>query len=193
MKRPCLILIAVTCGLAAVAQTDTTVQTTNLPSAASTNAPVEQEINIDSEHGEFDAKTGWVIYTGHVRLDHPTMKLTCEWLTGNHPNTNDPTQHIIAQTNVVADLIGDQGKKWHITGIQAVYYKSVRGTVTNETVTLTGDPKAVASSVDMIIKGQPLVFDMVAKKYSGDKFEQEIPTPNSGAAKTNHGSPFGLP
>ena len=192
MKRPCLILMAAACGLAATAQTNTNVQTAKSP-AAVINAPVEETINIDSDHGEFDAKTGWLIYTSNVRLDHPAMKLTCEWLTGNKPNTNDPAQHIIARTNVVVDLVADQGKTWHVTGIQAIYDKSVRGTVTNQTVTITGDPKAVATTADMIVKGQPLIYDMIAKKYTGEHYETTYITTNSGAGKTNHGSPFGLP
>jgi lipopolysaccharide export system protein LptA len=199
MKRLYLLLTAAACGFAAVAETNTTIQTANRPAAA-TNAPVEEEVSIDSEKGEFDAKTGWVIYTAHVKLDHPTMKLTCEWLTGNKPSTNDPAQHIIARTNVVADLVADQGKNWHVTGIQAIYDKSVRGTVTNETVTIYGDPRAVATSADTIIKGQPLVYDLVAKKYWGTNFDTKFIIPNrsvnatnSAAGKTNHGSAFLLP
>ena len=178
MNRLCLIftalLIAAPRGWAAPAQT---------------NASVQEKIVINSDRGQFDGKTGWVIYTDHVRVDHPVMKLTCDWLTGNAPQTNDPDRHIFARTNVVIDLIGDQGKKWHITCNQAIYYYHRQDAVTNETVTLSGN--AVAKSDQDTVSGEPLIYDMIAKNYYAlTNFQmQHIMTanaPNSAGAKTNH-------
>ena len=41
-------------------------------------------------------------------VDDPEMKLTCEWLVADLPQTGGRVDHIVAETNVVIDCDGRQ-------------------------------------------------------------------------------------
>ena len=111
-----------------------------------TNAPVpkpqppRQPTRIESESVDFDLTAHRAIYHGHVRVDDPEMKLNCEWLTADLPQEGGRINHIVAETNVVTDFTDEKGQTMHATGDKAVYVYDVQNGVTNETVTLTGNP-----------------------------------------------------
>jgi lipopolysaccharide transport protein LptA len=112
-----------------------------------TNAPVpkpqppRQPTRIESDSVDFDLTAHRAIYHGHVRVDDPEMKLNCEWLTADLPQEGGRINHIVAETNVVADLTNEKGQTMHATGDKAVYVYEVQNGATNETVTLTGNPE----------------------------------------------------
>jgi lipopolysaccharide transport protein LptA len=111
-----------------------------------TNAPVpkpqppRQPTRIESDSVDFDLTARKAIYRGHVRVDDPEMKLNCEWLTADLPQEGGRINHIVAETNVVTDFTDEKGQTMHATGDKAVYVYEVQNGVTNETVTLTGNP-----------------------------------------------------
>jgi lipopolysaccharide transport protein LptA len=144
MKRFSFIVIAVWCSLMVHAQTDATAQsspasaTTNSPAASSpTRAPTQ----IYSDSWDFDKTARQAVYHGHVRVDDPQMKLTCAQLTTDLPESGGRPTHIVAETNVVIDFTDDKGQTNHATSDKAVYHYNVQNGVTNETVTLTGNPQ----------------------------------------------------
>jgi lipopolysaccharide export system protein LptA len=159
---------------------------------AQTNAPGER-IHIHSDHGSFDAVKYRTIYVGHVRADHPEMKLTSAWLAADLPHNKNPDRHMIATTNVVIDLLGKQGKttngaaglmddqnqKWHVTGDQAVYDYHLQGSETNETVTISGH--AIAQSEKVTATGEPLVYNLVTREFIGTNYDTTF---NSNAFNT---------
>ncbi len=181
MKCFCLILLLAAGALAARAQT---------------NAP-DVFIRIHSDSGTYDFIHRRPVYLGHVRVNHPSMKLTCDWLAADLPNTNRPDTFILAKTNVVIDLIGgkgrttngtpgmtdDQGQNWHVTSDQAVYLKHLQGAVTNETVTASGH--AIAKSDKMTITGEPLVYDLVTKQFSSTDYDTVYKSNAFAPAKAN--------
>ena len=75
-------------------------------------------------------------------MDDPEIKLHCEWLVADLPQTGGASTNIVAETNVVIDATDDKGQKMHATGDKAVYVYAVENGVTNEMVTLTGHAKA---------------------------------------------------
>lgn len=184
MKRFCLILML------AVGR---------LTGSAQTHAPeVLTVIHSDSFAGSL--LSHHTLYTGHVRVDHPGMKLTCEWATTDSPTTNSPDTIIVARTNVVIDLAGKTGtntngaagmtgvgnQSWHVTSDQAVYTNHPAGTVTNETLTISGH--AIAKSEKETITGEPLIYDLVTKQFSGSNYEMVVSgaaLPPAPQAKTN--------
>ncbi|MGA3285689.1 MAG: LptA/OstA family protein [Verrucomicrobiota bacterium] len=137
------------------AQTNTTVVVVNatnaavkvsMPAATNTTQvvlpPKPRPLTlISSESWDFDMNNHKVIYRGHVRVDDPAMKLTCEWLTADLPDSGERMTNIVAETNVVIDFTDDKGQTMHATGEEAVYAYDVQNGVTNETVTLTGQPE----------------------------------------------------
>jgi lipopolysaccharide export system protein LptA len=131
MKRHCLIVIAVLCGLIVHAQTNTSGK---LPAPRS-------QTRITAGSGDFDLAGHEAIYRGHVRVDDPQMKLTCEKLVADLPEAGGHPKHIVAETNVVIDFTDEKGQTNHATGDKAVYIYSEQDGVTNETVTLTGNPQ----------------------------------------------------
>jgi hypothetical protein len=138
-----------------------------------------------------------------VRLVHPEMKLTSEWLAGDAHRDNNPDRHIVARTNVVIDLdaamgkttnaaagpAGNQDQKWHVTSDQAVYDYHVQANLTNAIVTISGH--AIATNDTFIATGEPLIYDLVTRQFSGSNYETKIriKAPEAGGtnapAKTN--------
>ena len=69
------------------------------------------------------------------------MKLTCALLVADLPQSGGRLNHIVAETNVVIDAKDDEGQPIHATSDKTVYDYNVQNGVTNETVTLTGNPQ----------------------------------------------------
>jgi lipopolysaccharide export system protein LptA len=135
MKRYSLVVIAVGCSLMIRAQTNT-------PGTPSTPRGLT---HITAQSGDFDLAgqdaSYRAVYRGHVRVDDPQMKLTCEQLVADVPQASGRPNRIVAETNVVIDFTDEKGQTNHATGDKAVYVYSESGGVTNETITLTGNPQ----------------------------------------------------
>ena len=62
------------------------------------------------------------LFRGHVRIEHPQMKWTCEEITMlTPPSLGKAGRIIIAEPAVVFDVTDDQGRTFHGTGDKAVY------------------------------------------------------------------------
>jgi len=114
--------------------------TTNAP-PPKPSPPVTTQIS--SESWDYDNMTRQAVYHGDVRVDSPQMKLTCTQLTVNLPPTGGRINHIVAETNVVIDATDEKGATNYVTCDKAVYDYNVQGSVTNDTITLTGNPQIV--------------------------------------------------
>jgi lipopolysaccharide transport protein LptA len=127
--------------------------TTNAPTPPPT--PPRAPTKIDSDSADFDLNGRRAIYNGNVRVDSPQMKLTCAQLTVDLPPEGGRINHIVAETNVVIDATDDKGATNHVTSAKAVYDYNVQGSVTNETITLTGSPQIVntqgTNTADVIV------------------------------------------
>jgi lipopolysaccharide transport protein LptA len=124
----------------------TLITTAGISATAQTNAmlPMPRDpTRIVSDSADFDMAGHKAVYHGHVRVDDPQMKLTCAQLVVDLPPAGGRVSHIVAETNVVIDLVDEKGQTNHATSGNAVYDYNVRGAVTNETVTLTGNPQIV--------------------------------------------------
>ena len=197
MKRFSLIVIAGLCGWMVQAQTDTTAQsspagvTTN-PPAATPPPPAPTQIYICSDNSaDFDLNRHQAIFRGHVRVDDPEMKLTCDQLTADVPQAGGRPNHIVAETNVVIDFTDTKGQTNHATGDKAVYIYNVQNGVTNKTVTLTGNPQM--ENTQGTQAGDVIILDLANNKIHFDNphmiFRQNLNGPsadtNSPPAKTN--------
>ena len=103
------------------------------------------DTKIQADHGEYDFVGRTVVYTGHVHIDNPDMRLYCAKITSYSPAGSGHPDRIVAEcntveTNVVIDMLDDQGETNHVTGHLAVYEYHIVNGATNETVTVTGDP-----------------------------------------------------
>jgi len=162
MKLFSLIIIAGWCSLTVHAQTNATAQSS--PASATTNSPdatrpPRAPKRIDSDSADFDLSGHQAIYRGHVRVDDPQMKLTCAQLTTDLPQAGERPNHIVAETNVVIDFTDDKGQTNHATGDKAVYIYNVQNGVTNETVTLTGNPQPQVENAQGTQTGDVIVWD----------------------------------
>ncbi len=150
MKFFCLIAI-VFCGL-------------NL--RAQTNAP-DAWTRIDSDSAIFDRDGHKATYRGHVFVrDNQGMRLHCEWLVVDLPQAGGRVSHTVAETNVVIDSVDEKGQTNHATGDFAVYDYAVQNSVTNETVTLTGNPQVTTQATNSMIAqgGDKIIFDRITGK-----------------------------
>ena len=126
---------------------------TNTPVKAPPRAPTE----INSDGAEFDLNARQAVYHGHVVVVDPQMKLQCERLVVFIPQPGERLNRIEAQTNVVIDFSDNHGATARATGSLAVYRYLVGNGATNETVTLTGDPKV--ESVQGTLTGDQIIWD----------------------------------
>jgi lipopolysaccharide transport protein LptA len=170
MKYFCLIVMAVLCGGMAHAQTNATEQsspantTANAPDAT---PPPRPPTRIDSDKSaDFDLNGHQAIYRGHVRVNDPEMKLTCEQLTADVPEAGEHPNRIVAETNVVIDFTDTKGQTNHATGDKAVYIYKVENGVTNETVTLTGNPQM--ENAQGTQAGDVIIWDRASNKLHFD-------------------------
>ena len=136
--------------------------TTNAPAPKPQPRP-ETLIEADGP-ADFDLAGRRVIYHDNVRVDDPEMKLRCEWLAADLPQTGGRVTNIIAETNVVIDATDDKGQKMHATGDQAVYAYNVQDGVTNETVTLTGNARM--EDAQGWLTGNSIIWDRARNRLS---------------------------
>jgi len=137
----------VTAGMTVRAQPDTNV-VSKMP-----RTPTQ----IDSASGFFDGNGHKAVYCGNVRVSDPEMKLTCAWLVVDLPQSGGRVSHIVAQTNVVIDATDSKGQTMHATSDKAIYSFQVKDSVTNETVTLTGNAKV--ENAQGWLTGEPIVWN----------------------------------
>jgi lipopolysaccharide transport protein LptA len=148
MKTFCLIaMMAVTTGTAARAQSNTN----------AAPQPPRVPTRIDSDSVDFDMNGRTAVYRGNVRVTDPEMKLTCAWLVADLPQSGGRVNHIVAETNVVIDATDTKGQAIHATSDKAVYDFQVKDSVTNETVTLTGN--AEVENAQGWLTGEPVIWD----------------------------------
>jgi len=154
MKRFCLIVLAAGSSLLAQAQTNTT---GTLPTARGPTL-------ISSASADFDLAGHEAVYHGHVRVDDPQMKLASEQLIADVPQEGGHVNHIVAETNVVIDFTDNKGQTNHATSDKAVYIYQEQGGVTNETVTLTGNPQI--ENAKGTLTGDVIVWDRLNNHMS---------------------------
>ena len=149
MKCHSLVVIAVLGGLMVHAQTNT---------PGTPLAPRAPTL-IYADSADFDLNGHQAIYHRHVRVDDPQMKLTCEQLVADMPQTGGRPNRIVAETNVVIDFTDTKGQTNHATGDKAVYVYSEQGGVTNETVTLTGSPQPQVENAQGVQAGDVMIWN----------------------------------
>lgn len=93
------------------------------------------EIDIKADSFDYDQKSGVALYSGKVFVSDPQMQLRCETMRVVLPAGGGKIDTIVAEQDVVIDLVDPKGQKSHATGGKAVYLSQT------DTVELTGDPK----------------------------------------------------
>jgi hypothetical protein len=179
------------------------------PAWAQTNAPagkpVEQDLDINSDSGYFDGITNQMVYLGHVFVTYNVKdRLNCERLTVDIPANHGNPTNIVAETNVVVDVLDEKGGTNHITAGKAVYsyqllnpatnvVKSVTNIVYAVLITFTGgNPRPKLERPDAIISDDVIIIDVLKRGVSwpGPHLEMQFKQISS-PGKTNN-SPFGL-
>jgi lipopolysaccharide transport protein LptA len=148
-------------------------------SIATTNS-APQVTHIDSDRADFDLNARTATYLGNVRVTDSQMKLTCQWLVADLPQSGH-INHIVAETNVVIDVL-QNGQMTHATGDKAVYDYNVQNGVTNEIVTLTGNPEVTSPQMHML--ADVITWDRIHNTFSAQNQRGTIEN-FSGAENTN--------
>lgn len=160
---------------------------------AQTNAIPLNWLVITSRTGAFDANARAAVYDGDVLVKDPQMKLRCQWMKATMPLSGGRINHIVCKTNVVIDYTDQKGQTNHITSDQAVYDYNVQDSVTNETITFTGNPRL--ENAQMISTGDPIVWNRQtgAVDVTGEKMIIKgdlgaVPGRTNGAVKPKTGA-----
>jgi hypothetical protein len=152
---------------------------TNAPAAQ----PAEREVHISADSFHFDGITNQLVYIGHVVvLDPPKARLECERLTVFLPADRGNPTNIVAETNVIVDMVDEHGTN-HITAPKAVYtyqllnpmtniVKSATNVVygtTNEVVTFSTfageEPWPRLVSPKMAVDADPIIFYVTKRVF----------------------------
>jgi len=106
------------------------------------------------------------LFRGHVRIEHPQMKWTCELITMlSLPELGKAGRLVIAEPAVVFDVRDDQGRSFHGTGDKAVYTHRVTTALTNDIMELTGNP-AMLAATNMVGRNKRIVLDLASHKVA---------------------------
>lgn len=160
-----IVLIALTGVLPLRAQTNAAVSETATNKAKIPAQPPRGPTLIDSDSADFDMAGHKAVYRGNVRVNNPQMKLTCVLLTADLPQNGGRINHIVAETNVVIDFTDTKGQTSHATSEKAVYDYRVQNGMTNETVTLTGNPKPKVTDAQGTQEGDVITWDRANGGY----------------------------
>jgi lipopolysaccharide export system protein LptA len=146
--------------LRAQTNTETKISVTATNKAKAAPAAPRAPTQIYSDSFVYDPKNArTATYIGHVRVDDPQMKLTCARLIVDLPQPGGRINRIVAETNVVIDSVDDKGQTNLATSDKAVYDYSVQNGVTNETVTLTGNPQPQMENAQGTQAADAIVWD----------------------------------
>jgi lipopolysaccharide transport protein LptA len=99
------------------------------------------------------------LFRGNVRLDHPRMQWTCGQVTALAPPGAGRISRLVAEQAVAFAITDDKGQQTHGTGDKAVYTYGVSGTVTNETMVLTGTP-ALLTATNFMGRNNVFILDL---------------------------------
>lgn len=124
------------------------------------------------------------LFQGGVRIEHPRMKWTCDQLSmTSPPELGKDGRRMIAEPEVVFDMLDEQGTPFHGTGKKAVYTRRLAASLTNDLVELTGAPATVATT-NIVIRNEIILLDISSHKLATPgKFNFRGPLPD---AATNH-------
>jgi lipopolysaccharide export system protein LptA len=121
--------------------------------------------DIYSDSADFDGNGHTVTNRANVRVIASDMKLTCALLITELPESGGRLSHIVAETNVVIDVTDSKGQSVHATGDKAVYNYKVENGVTNDTVTLTGNPQPQVENAQGTMAADVIVWDRANNSY----------------------------
>ncbi len=132
-----------------------------------TNAAPEpmRAMDIYSDSADIDGNGHTITYHGDVHVTYPDMKLTCAQLVVDLPESGGRPSRIVAETNVVIDSTDSKGQTTHVTGDRAVYIYNMQNGVTNETVTLTGNPQPQVENAQGTMAADVIVWDRASNGY----------------------------
>ncbi len=104
------------------------------------------------------------LFRGKVRIQDPQMNCTCNELTMLSPPEVGKGGHvIIAEPDVVFDIVDDQGRALHGTGQKAVFTHRLTATLTNDLMELTGNPATLATT-NIIGRNNLINLDLASHK-----------------------------
>jgi lipopolysaccharide export system protein LptA len=114
-----------------------------------TNAAPGPGTEIFSHRARFKMKEesggGSAYFEGSVWVNDPKLKLTCESLLADVPKAapgeTNSVNHILAETNVLIDLVSDRGEHTLAAAQTAVYDRTTTNGKPSEVVNLTGKPR----------------------------------------------------
>ncbi len=103
-------------------------------------------------------------FDGDIHVAHPQMNLQCEDLTARF-GSGTAEKGLVAQGGVAFDLVSEKGQKVHGVGEKAIYSYSVGGNMTNDTITLWGNP-AMLQMTNSTIRNKSIVLDRAHNKLT---------------------------
>jgi lipopolysaccharide export system protein LptA len=112
------------------------------------DAPTSQVAVLHSDKQVFRRDSGLV--SGHVRLEHPRMTLTCERMTLPPAGAAEATRKVVAEGAIQFDASDERDQKIHGEGTSVDYDFGGSGVGRTEVVTLHGQPARMTSGSSLV-------------------------------------------
>jgi hypothetical protein len=153
--------------------------------------------HISSKHAYFDYRKHYLISYDTVKLEDPRIAMTCEYLMARFPtNGSQQVELAIAETNVVA-IISTNGTTYTIQAPKAVYTFQTTGSITNQTLLLTGTPEPTIwwqqdnspTAKTNTFAAKRILWDLVNGNISAEENHGVFPDFQSGAKRPAPDSP----
>ncbi|HYG25259.1 MAG TPA: LptA/OstA family protein [Verrucomicrobiae bacterium] len=144
-------------------------------------------IEIESDQAELRTETNYTaIYTGNVRANYGSAKLTCEQLTIRAEKGAERPEYMLADRNVIIHHIDKDGKPIHASGERAVYAYVREPAGTNELITLSGDAHITSSSGEFM--GEVITWNLTTGTVLGSRQRTIINMKDDAASQVPFGS-----
>lgn len=165
---------------------------TNAASASiKTNLPVKEpsSIRITSKHGVVDMKNHVVVYSGDVVVTNIQMKMTCDQMTASAPTNSTQIDNIVAEGNVKIEGADNKGRPIHAKSDKAIYLFTIVDSVTNKTMTLTGN--VYVDSANGTTTADPIMWDLITDKIHMENTDMRITPDTKDGTNAPLAKPFG--
>jgi lipopolysaccharide export system protein LptA len=132
---------------------------------------------------EYTLGTNSASFRGEVHACHPQMEWFCKTLVLKSPaQMHGKADGIVAEEGVEFDLQNEDGQKVHGTGDKAVYTFSISDSVTNDLLTLTGDPATLVTT-NGTVRNDRIIYNHATGQLSapGGKYRIEGAAPGLGS------------
>jgi len=127
-------------------------------------------------------RPGNALFEGGVRIQHPRLRMLCDHLTVESESEHGQNRRVSAEEKVTFDLTDEDGTSAKGSGDRVVYSYGVVGGITNDLMTLYGNP-AMLVTTNRAFDNKVIVLDRTNHKLAAPPGGWKMHSLKEGATK----------